>query len=71
METVFMIYVGVGIVWFLFFLIGIFVNADDKDFIKLPIRGAFLTPVWPLVIVFLIGLGAVKMWKLADWRDLF
>ena len=70
METLFIIYIVGVVCWGVFFLIGIFVNSDDRELIKLPIRGLFMTPVWPLAIAGVILLGFVRLWNMADWNEL-
>lgn len=73
MEILFWVYVVVAVFWL---IVSICYGLDAREArndeeAKTCARMIFLTPVWPLVILFLIGLGIRELWRTADWQDFF
>jgi hypothetical protein len=62
-------YAGIAFFWALGALV--FGNCTDSMIQKRMLaRGAFLAPIWPVVIVTLVSRAIAKLWRTADWKSL-
>jgi phosphotransferase system glucose/maltose/N-acetylglucosamine-specific IIC component len=69
MDIFLAIYLGVAACW-LFVSVVMFLcceTADDKAKFA---RGIFFAPIWPLVVMYCLGMLARYMWDLADWKSM-
>lgn len=64
-------YALVSIVWAVYCLGVSYLVSEDKEASRTLVRGFWLTPVWPLVMLAVLLYGLRELWRKADFRELW
>lgn len=55
-------YTGIGIIWAVYCLGMGYLVSEDKETSRRLLRGFWLTPVWPVIILVIIAYGLKHLW---------